>query len=320
MIRIGNPDNSSHNGTGSYIGNGYVLTCAHLFGPRYTKITTGFPNDGLIQAKLVKIDRLNDMALLKINRKVFAQPIEIYSGDVEPGIEGVSAGYGGTIKRAWRKRTVTQYLAPGDSKSFTWLDSTGSARDGDSGGPLLSKDGKLLGLICAGDSRSSGGPRAGPIRRFLGSILGRRRPPVKPRPQPPLVDVPSRPAPEPTEPPPVAPNPRPVQHTHKDLEKLIRANTEALTAISQQIAQINTILADIEAKPGPPGPKGDTGPPGPPGRDATEAVIDIKDLASKLPPIRVMWVDENGKPIPGVTPIDVRLGQTMPLKLITRKD
>ena len=49
------------------------------------------------------------------------------------------------------------------------------------------------------------------------------------------------------------------------------------------------------------------------GQNGTSPVLNYEDIAKHLPPITVLWVGADGKPLPGIAPFQVRLGEKLPL-------
>ena len=86
-------------------------------------------------------------------------------------------------------------MPPGSNgKTYETLCLTGSARDGDSGGPVLNQHGELVGVLWGTDGRTVHATYCGRIRRFLANLLpglGSSRPPR----QPPPSSSPATPAP-----------------------------------------------------------------------------------------------------------------------------
>jgi hypothetical protein len=163
-------------GTGTLIdsrdGKGLVLTCAHLFREGTGNITVKFADGSVHQARLLDRDPTWDLAALEIDAPV-AQPVPIADGYPRQGDAVKSCGYGPNGQYACNSGQVLGYTTAQGTSSFEWFDLTGAARQGDSGGPVFDRQGRLCGVLWGTDGRTIGATYCGRIRKFLQSILGR---------------------------------------------------------------------------------------------------------------------------------------------------
>ena len=191
---------------------GLVLTCAHLFDNTTDRIVVTFTNGQRFAARLVERDRAHDLAALLI-RRPDAQPIAV--SDEEPGGVLAACGYGpdGQL-RCFRGNVTGQATAAG--AVFPSLTIAGEARPGDSGGGVLDKSGKLVGVIWGQRDGHTYATCGRPVREFLNRIFGRSagQPPVWPG-----IDAPDK-----TEPP-----------RSDEIESRIRAR---LASLEERLKQI----------------------------------------------------------------------------------
>ena len=160
-------------GTGTFIehdGRPLILTCAHLFRDGVGKITVGFANGTLdIDAGLLAQDPAWDLAVLTIPRPTVT-PMVIAETAPKVGDEVQSCGWG-RGKWACNKGRVLGYVATRKNGTHETLEITGRAREGDSGGPMLNRQGELVAVCWGADNRTVTGTFCGRIRRFLAGII-----------------------------------------------------------------------------------------------------------------------------------------------------
>ncbi len=143
--------------------DGWVLTNAHVVGPRAVEINVTLSNLERVEAKLVGWDHWTDLALLrldmdKVTRRSlkfahadFGESDKLYAGET---VYAVGTPYGLT-------RTVTRGIISNISRYFqddrgvdgyetgtfnTWLQTDAAINPGNSGGPLVTEDGKVMGI------------------------------------------------------------------------------------------------------------------------------------------------------------------------------
>lgn len=150
---------------------GYILTNAHVASPRAENISITLANLERVNAKLVGWDHWTDLALLQLDQTdakrrglTFSHADLGDSDKMEPGetVYAVGTPYGLT-------RTVTRGIISNNRRSFdggvggiegyetglfnTWLQTDAAINPGNSGGPLVTEDGRVVGI----NSRSSSG-------------------------------------------------------------------------------------------------------------------------------------------------------------------
>jgi hypothetical protein len=154
-------------GSGSLIAvtptHGLVVTNWHVVREASGTITVAFPNGFRSAATVLRVDHDWDLAALAIWRPN-VEPIPLAKVAPRPGETLTIAGYGKGEYRASSGR-CTQYVSPGGSLPFEIVELGTSAREGDSGGPILNGRGELSGVLF--------GTSVGLFGRTMGSYCGR---------------------------------------------------------------------------------------------------------------------------------------------------
>jgi hypothetical protein len=134
-------------------------------------------------ATVRKFDRDWDLAALSIKRPGVA-PVEVSENAPQPGEPLTIAGYGSGNYRAVAGR-CTQYVAPGTRMPFEMVELAASARQGESGGPILNRHGELAGVLFGEGGGRTAGSYCGRVKWFLASLVD--------RPEPRIPSAPSQP-------------------------------------------------------------------------------------------------------------------------------
>ncbi len=266
-----------------------VLTAAHSFREAVGDPIVTFPNGKSYTGKLVKIDKLWDLAAIEIDKPGDVMPIALSKQVPAIGDEIHLIGYGGDRYRSVVGR-VLQYLAPGKGNTPSELIEVGkNVRHGDSGGPMVDRRGFLAGIIGGSDGRTNG-PHCGRIRVFLGQIL-------RPRKLKPPVIV--RPVPQPS------PHPEPQPTPSK------------LAVMEKQIAALMARVAELESlKSIPAGNDGVDGEDGKRGKRGLQGERGAVGKFDKTQPLFTAKFVIDGKVI---RTLEVKPGGTLPLELSTTK-
>lgn len=150
--------------------HGYVLTCAHLFREGIAQVMVRFPNGRGYPAQLVTQDTLHDVALLRINRPEIAPA----TFDEQPPQGTLTAcGYGGAGQfHAVQGPIVGAAMSAGARYPSTCL--RGSVVPGDSGGPVFSATGRLVGVVWGVRDGVTFAMCGTPVRDLLKRIALRR--------------------------------------------------------------------------------------------------------------------------------------------------
>lgn len=147
---------------------GLVLTNWHVVRDAAAPPVVIFPDGFQSAATVARIDRDWDLAALVIWRPR-ADPIPLGATPPRPGEPLAIAGYG---KGQYRVDTgrCTQFLSPGKHHPFELVELTASARQGDSGGPILNTRGELAGVLFGSAFGRTTGSHSGRVRQFLAPL------------------------------------------------------------------------------------------------------------------------------------------------------
>ncbi|MDR1141328.1 MAG: serine protease [Planctomycetaceae bacterium] len=164
-------------GSGSYIGNygeyGLILSNWHVIYGANGLVHIHFPNGFSSYGAVILSDQKWDLALIVISRPPNSVPLLPISQTIpKPGDPLWIAGYGSGSYRLAGGHCV-RYLAPeiprdGSAPQYEIVDLSVSARQGDSGGPILNSKGELAGVLFGSDMvRSTAGSYCERVNRFL---------------------------------------------------------------------------------------------------------------------------------------------------------
>ncbi len=147
---------------------GMVLTNWHVVSEAAGQITVAFPDGFRSPARVVRTDRDWDLAALSI-RRPNAQPVRLATQAPRPGEQLTIIGYGsGRYREAYGR--CTQYVSPGGGLPFEMVELSTSARQGDSGGPILNSRGELAGVLFGTGLGRTMGSYCGRVYRFLDTV------------------------------------------------------------------------------------------------------------------------------------------------------
>ncbi|MDR2116314.1 MAG: serine protease [Planctomycetaceae bacterium] len=164
-------------GSGSYIGNygnyGLILSNWHVIYGANGLVHIHFPNGFSSYGAVILSDQKWDLALVVISQPPCSVPFLPISQTIpKPGDPLWIAGYGSGSYRLAGGHCV-RYLAPeiprdGSAPQYEIVDLSVSARQGDSGGPILNSKGELAGVLFGSDMvRSTAGSYCERVNRFL---------------------------------------------------------------------------------------------------------------------------------------------------------
>lgn len=184
--------------------SGLVVTCAHLFRDGTGTITVMFPESSRHTARLIKIDHDADLAAVSISAPAMA-PIELAQNFPQQGDPLVSCGYG-SDGRLWCNRgQALGYVTMLGGHGRETLELSGSARQGDSGGPVLDSHGHLVAVLFGTNGRVVDATFCGRVRQFLQGLSPRfggkaadNAAPAEGTQHPPLENLPPHPPPKPS--------------------------------------------------------------------------------------------------------------------------
>jgi len=187
VVRVVNAaGNSRWYGSGTLVQadaqRGIILTCGHLFSRGAGTVAVTFPDARSCDARVLAVDRTWDLAALAIVQPA-AAPVRIAAESPQPGEPLASCGYGSDGRYGCNQGRALGYVRTAAGASYETLELSGSARDGDSGGPVFNQQGELVAVLWGTDGRMVSGTYCGRIRKFLAGILAHGNPP-QPQPSP----------------------------------------------------------------------------------------------------------------------------------------
>lgn len=174
VVRVIAPDaNSRSLGSGTLIyvneTHGLVLTNWHVVRDAVGPVEVVFPDGFRSGGTVIKVDEDWDLAAIGIWRPE-AKPVDIASRPPQPGERLTIAGYGSGSYRAAAGRCL-QYLSPGDGHPFEIVELGAEARQGDSGGPIFTDQGKLAGVLLGAAHGRTVGSYCGRVDNFLANVM-----------------------------------------------------------------------------------------------------------------------------------------------------
>jgi hypothetical protein len=237
-------------GTGTLVATAaeraWVLTCAHLFRGSSDPVAVVFPDGRRVSAQLVTLDRTWDLGLVALPA-VPISPVVISPEIPRPGEWLTACGYGPDGVFRCVRGQLRGFVRSTGTSSYEMLSLGGSARQGDSGGPVFNAQGQLVGVLWGSDGQTIVATYCGRIRAFLAQWL-----PQAPR---------GEPVAEPSTPPPPSPSPP--------------------AAVSQQLAQLADRLARLEQQLGTSAPAPDR-----PATSLSERLAQLEAVTAQLPELR----------------------------------
>ena len=145
--------------------SGLIATNHHVVrNTRYLAVQ--FADGRKVQAKVVAVNPFHDMALLKVNSELVGniQPLRILPAEKEDSVKvGIPVvAIGSPLNQ---KFLMTQGILSKVEESTVLGDFL--LQPGNSGGPLLNRDGEVIGINTFGEANISGAIRVGALRDFL---------------------------------------------------------------------------------------------------------------------------------------------------------
>lgn len=151
-----------------------ILTCAHLFETNSPeRIAVSFPNHFSFNARIQAIDRDWDVALLQSavgtdsSFSSFPSPVLLTLRPPKPDEFARLCGYGTDGRSLWMLGMVRGYCRLNAVSGARTLVVAGTARQGDSGAPILTLEGELAGVLWGTDGQALYGTWSGQIREVL---------------------------------------------------------------------------------------------------------------------------------------------------------
>lgn len=147
---------------------GLVLTNWHVIRDTRSAVLVQFPDGFQSAGTVIRHDEAWDLAALVI-WKPQATPIPLADQPPQVGELLTIAGFG---RGAYRSETgpCTDYLSPGTGYAKEFVELSATARQGDSGGPILNADGKLAGVLFGQSDGRTIGSCSTRVKTFLASV------------------------------------------------------------------------------------------------------------------------------------------------------
>lgn len=173
IVRVIVPEkNSVALGSGTLVlktaGYGIVLTNWHVVREAKQGAVIVFPDGSQLQGQVLRMDEDWDLAVVKIPVPA-ADPLPISASAPRPGEILWIAGYGSSEFLLQMGR-CTQYLAPRKQWPLELVEVAATARQGDSGGPILNQRGELAGVLFGQGDGFTSGSFGGRVLKFLETI------------------------------------------------------------------------------------------------------------------------------------------------------
>jgi len=135
-------------GTGFFISSdGYLLTSQHVVeGAKTVKVVTG---KGIFAATIINFDAANDIAILKVGGGGFGFLDVVASMDVKAGDKVFTMGFPNIglqgFEPKYTEGVVSSVSGANDNPGYFQISTP--VQPGNSGGPLINKDGEVVGII-----------------------------------------------------------------------------------------------------------------------------------------------------------------------------
>lgn len=168
-------------GSGVHIGNGLILTAAHVVNES-RKFWICAPNEKFSVATLLSVNNSLDIALLRAETPP-ASATSLASVMPKQGNIITSAGYGSSGRLKWNVGVVEGFT--NQDAGMCW---SGVSREGDSGGPAFNARGLVVGILSATDHRSTHGTHVGRLWAFCKPWCQQGPPVASPAPKPDRLD------------------------------------------------------------------------------------------------------------------------------------
>ncbi len=148
----------------------WIVTAAHIFRYEKGRIIVVTINGTSYPAKIVAMDRKWDIAILKVAQKIDL-PSMAFAKTLPTMLEPTRAwGFGRDDQIQGQLGKVAGYVVTEKGESAQTLKTTGQARDGDSGGPVVNQNGELVSLIWGTDGRHTYSTTITKIQSLLNKI------------------------------------------------------------------------------------------------------------------------------------------------------
>ena len=175
-------------GSGTLVGvndeHGFIVTNWHVVEDANAEnCFVDFPDGFRSGATVMKTDEQWDLALLLI-WKPNVEPMPLSPDIPQAGERLTIAGYGQGPFRTEPGR-MTDFVAPNETAPFEMIEIEATARQGDSGGPMINSHGELAAVLFGSGAGRTTGTHIDRVRRFLDSAFGAPPPGLDPNTAPP---------------------------------------------------------------------------------------------------------------------------------------
>jgi S1-C subfamily serine protease len=140
---------------------GYVLTAQHVVRDADGRPKVRFVDGTVEHGDVLKSDASSDVAVIRVNRPEIS-PVEWADDSPKKGDELVAAGFGGDGEYQEALGPVIGFTDR-TMEAPDWMIVKAEVRSGDSGGPVLTRDGKLVGVLWG----CNGNTYATPVRHLV---------------------------------------------------------------------------------------------------------------------------------------------------------
>jgi len=255
-------------GSGTYVGDGLVLTASHLFDNGAVEIQARWTTGSMRGLQLVDRDPVWDLAVLQCAFLPRVATVKLADTPPQPGDTLIGAGWGPDSTYRECRGTMIRRVDTTGTTTGEMIEIRGAIRDGDSGGPIFNERGELVAVCWGSDGRIFAGTFGERLHNFLRRCGGGSRQ-IRPHPgaSPNYTCPPGyicRPAPNygtirrrPTTPTPV---PQPQGGGYHEAQHALAAKLDSL---AKRLAAVESTAG--KGEPGPPGPQGPPGERGPMG-------------------------------------------------------
>jgi serine protease Do len=136
--------------------DGLVVTNNHVVaGAATLEVYVGGDLDKSYNARVLGVSECNDLAVVKLNTSDEMPHLDWYDGDIDAGLDVYAAGYPlGDPEFTLTRGIIAKARAGGDLTGTSSIDHTiehdANIQPGNSGGPLVDRDGRVVGINYAG--------------------------------------------------------------------------------------------------------------------------------------------------------------------------
>ena len=145
----------------------FVMTAAHIFREGTGEISVTLRDGKTVLARIHDKNETWDVVLLHVLGNIDIEPLGLAAEPATPGTSTIAWGFGPDGRLIGQKGAVVGFVRNSKSGSFETLKTTGRAREGDSGGPVLNDRGEVIGLIWGTDGRFTYSTCSARLRKIL---------------------------------------------------------------------------------------------------------------------------------------------------------